>query len=131
MPQPSRCGPVRPPRCINPVKLKWISVGTLALMPSNSHIASSGFRSQAGFGSGLVAACRTVTRVVFLGFFEPFTQGPRIFFGCGGFAPTTQLALDWPAQRHHHGVQSEGNQSVERQIGNRTPGIGTDLEQRV
>jgi hypothetical protein len=29
---------VRPPRCISPVKLKWMSVGTLALMPSNSHM---------------------------------------------------------------------------------------------
>src|SRR3990167_7453004 len=38
MPQPSRCGPVRPPRCIRPVKLKTISVGTLALMPSSSHM---------------------------------------------------------------------------------------------
>src|SRR5690606_35089116 len=37
-PQPSQCGPVRPPRCISPEKLKQISVGTLALMPINSHI---------------------------------------------------------------------------------------------
>src|SRR5699024_2896303 len=41
MPQPSRCGPVRPPRCIKPVKLNTTSVGTLALIPSNSHIFSS------------------------------------------------------------------------------------------
>jgi hypothetical protein len=37
MPQPSRCGPVAPPRRINPAKLKQISVGTLASIPSNSH----------------------------------------------------------------------------------------------
>ena len=37
MPQPSLCGPVAPPRRINPAKLKQISVGTLASIPSNSH----------------------------------------------------------------------------------------------
>ena len=37
MPHPSRCGPVAPPRRINPAKLKQISVGTLAFIPSNSH----------------------------------------------------------------------------------------------
>src|SRR5688500_8427129 len=42
MPQPSRWGPVPPPRCISPVKLKQMSVGTLALMPSSSHMARNG-----------------------------------------------------------------------------------------
>jgi hypothetical protein len=37
IPQPSRCGPVAPPRRINPAKLKQISVGTLESIPSNSH----------------------------------------------------------------------------------------------
>src|SRR3954451_21586265 len=38
MPQPSRCGPVAPPRGAKPAKLKRMSVGTLALMPSSSHM---------------------------------------------------------------------------------------------
>src|SRR5690554_3998831 len=38
MPQPSRWGPVPPPRWRKPVKLKQMSVGTLALMPKSSHM---------------------------------------------------------------------------------------------
>src|SRR4051794_39112821 len=38
MPHPSRCGPVAPPRRARPAKLKQMSVGTFALMPSSSHM---------------------------------------------------------------------------------------------
>src|SRR3954469_3405494 len=38
MPQPSRGGPAAPPRRAKPAKLKRMSVGTLALMPSSSHM---------------------------------------------------------------------------------------------
>jgi hypothetical protein len=45
IPQPSRCGPVAPPRRINPAKLKRISVGTLESIPSNSHKPQALLRS--------------------------------------------------------------------------------------
>ena len=44
--------PVLPPRCTSPVKLKQISVGTLALIPSSSHIDHLTLTNHDGAGRG-------------------------------------------------------------------------------
>src|SRR5476651_2641828 len=112
MPQPSRCGPVRPPRCISPVKLKTISVGTLALMPNNSHMPGFSIAERTTLKARFDphTADRGRTTVTLIG------EGLVIFrlgsSGCrsgGGLLLTTNPggAFDGPADQRKHQVHAE------------------------